>query len=47
MGIFMVLLGVVIVAVGVLAVFRSHILWGMVLVIVGLVVTSGVNYVGL
>ncbi|MBB4931497.1 uncharacterized membrane protein HdeD (DUF308 family) [Lipingzhangella halophila] len=47
MGILMVFVGVVLVVAGVLAVFRTHTLWGTVLVVVGLIVTSGVNYFGL
>ncbi|KIH98891.1 membrane protein [Streptomonospora alba] len=46
MGILMLILGIVLIVAGVFALVRRQMLWGIVLIVVGLVVAPGISYLG-
>ncbi|MFD0776106.1 GPGG-motif small membrane protein [Streptomonospora algeriensis] len=46
MGILMLILGIVLIVAGVFALVRRQMLWGIVLIVVGLIVAPGISYLG-
>jgi uncharacterized membrane protein HdeD (DUF308 family) len=46
MGIILLILGIVLIVSGVLALLRAQMLWGIVLIVVGLIVAPGQFYIG-